>query len=88
MQGFGGARVIAIEPRRTAHRTGRLTEREREVLAQLAAGRQTDQAAEALYLSPHTVRAHVRTALWKLGAKTRAQAVAIAISEGAIDCRE
>lgn len=78
------AQVINLEARRGGPRTARLTVRERQVLAELARGRRTDEAAQALFLSPHTVRAHLRTALWKLGARTRTQAVAIAVSEGAV----
>ena len=44
--------------RRFTRRTAELTEREREVLSQLAAGLTTDEAAEALHVSPHTVRRH------------------------------
>ena len=71
--------------RRFTRRTAELTDREREVLSQLAAGLTTDEAAEALHVSPHTVRSRLKTALRKVGAKTREQAVAIAIREGAID---
>ncbi len=71
--------------RRFTRRTAELTGREREVLAQLAAGLTTDEAAGALHVSPHTVRSRLKTALRKVGAKTREQAVAIAIREGAID---
>jgi DNA-binding CsgD family transcriptional regulator len=61
-----------------------LTQREREVLEQLAIGRSTEEAAEAIFLSPHTVRCHVKNAMRKLGARTRPHAVAIAIASGAI----
>jgi DNA-binding NarL/FixJ family response regulator len=62
-----------------------LTERELDVLTELAGGHSVDQIAERLHLSPHTVRTHLRNGMRKLGAQTRAQAVAIAISEGAIE---
>lgn len=70
--------------RRFSRRTSDLTERERDVLSQLAAGSTTDEVADALHLSPHTVRSRLKTALKKMGARTREQAVAIAIREGAI----
>ena len=63
----------------------RLTGREREVLEQLALGRSTEQAAAAIFLSPHTVRCHVKSAMRKLGARTRPHAVALAITRGAIE---
>ena len=71
--------------RRFTRRSSDLTDREREVLSELAAGLTTEEAAEALHVSPHTVRSRIKSALKKMGAKTREQAVAIAIREGAID---
>jgi DNA-binding CsgD family transcriptional regulator len=59
--------------------------REREVLSLLAAGRTDGQIAELLELSPATVQTHVRNAKAKLGARTRAQAVAIALRRGLIE---
>lgn len=52
-----------------------LSEREREVLRLVALGLTNARVAEALFLSPHTVRTHVRNCLRKLGVNTRAQAV-------------
>jgi DNA-binding NarL/FixJ family response regulator len=59
---------------------GLLTARERAVIALIATGRETPQIAQALGVSPATVRTHVRNALSKLGAHTRAQLVAIVIA--------
>jgi PAS domain S-box-containing protein len=56
-----------------------LTGREREVITHVALGDETDQIAEALHVSPTTVRTHVRNAMIKLGAHTRAQLVAIVL---------
>ena len=44
----------------------------------------TTAAAERLGISPETVRTHVRNAMNKLGARTRAQAIAIAMRDGEI----
>jgi DNA-binding CsgD family transcriptional regulator len=60
------------------------TSREREVLTLLAAGATDEQIAETLELSPATVQTHVRNAKAKLGARTRAQAVALALQRGLI----
>ena len=60
------------------------TSREREVLTLLAAGATDEQIAEMLDLSPATVQTHVRNAKAKLGARTRAQAVAMALQHGMI----
>jgi PAS domain S-box-containing protein len=56
-----------------------LTTREREVITHVALGYESDQIASALYISPQTVRTHVRNAMVKLGAHTRAQLVAIVL---------
>ncbi len=57
----------------------KLTAREREVLDLLAQGDTGQQVADQLYLSPETVRTHVRNAMAKLGARTRVQAVALVV---------
>lgn len=62
-----------------------LSRRERQVLAELARGSQSDEMALALHLSVHTIRSHTKSLLRKLGARTRAHAVAIAYSNGALE---
>ena len=66
-------------------RCAMLTRRERDVLERLAEGRATEEVAELLHVSPHTVRSRIKTVLRKLGARNREHAVAIALTEGAID---
>ena len=56
-----------------------LSQREGEILGLLAEGLNGQAIAERLFLSPETVRTHVRNATTKLGAKTRVQAVAIMV---------
>lgn len=70
----------------TGDRSGRLqlTEREREIMTLVASGLQSGDIAEGLFLSPETVKSHVHNALGKLGAHTRAHAVAIALVTGQI----
>ena len=77
----------ALRPVRTGRplRTARLSEKERSVLRELARGHSTEQIAEILIVSPHTVRTHIKNGMRKLEARTRAHAVAIALSEGAIE---
>jgi PAS domain S-box-containing protein len=67
-------------PSPAARSSGRvLTKREREVVTLIAMGRETDEIARELHISPETVRTHVRNAMSKLGAHTRAQLVALVL---------
>ncbi|MFM9127294.1 MAG: LuxR C-terminal-related transcriptional regulator [Solirubrobacterales bacterium] len=61
-----------------------LSPREVQVLEQLALGYRGTEIAEQLGISPDTVRVHVRNAMRKLGARTRAQAIGIAMSKGIV----
>jgi DNA-binding NarL/FixJ family response regulator len=56
-----------------------LTQREREVLRLLADGLSNEEIGKQLFISPETVRTHVRKAMEKLDADTRTQAVARAL---------
>lgn len=58
-----------------------LSRREREILGLLSRGFSTDEVATNLKLSAHTVRTHVKNAMRKLEATTRAHAVAIALRD-------
>jgi DNA-binding NarL/FixJ family response regulator len=59
-----------------------LTDREREVLALVGRGMSNDEIGAALFLSPATARTHVSRTMGKLGARDRAQLVAIAYQTG------
>lgn len=63
---------------------GLLTAREREIVGFLADGVSGEQIAERLFLSSHTVRTHVRNAMAKTNARTRAHLVALAAEDGEI----
>lgn len=65
-------------------RTATLSDAELRVLALVAGGSSTEAVADALSLSPHTIRTHLRNVMRKLEASSRAHAVAIAIREAAI----
>ena len=71
--------------RLTTERIGVLSPREREVLDLLARGHTGEDAAKALFLSPETIRVHVRNAMRKLEAGTRVHAVVLAIRHGEIE---
>ncbi|MGW6201917.1 LuxR C-terminal-related transcriptional regulator [Kribbella sp. NPDC055110] len=59
-----------------------LTERERQVLALVAAGRTNREIGATLYMSPKTASVHVTHILEKLGVQSRVQAAAEAVRLG------
>lgn len=61
-----------------------LTQREREVLRLLADGLSNEEIGKQLFISPETVRTHVRKAMAKLDADTRTAAVATALRQSLI----
>jgi DNA-binding NarL/FixJ family response regulator len=64
---------------------GALTEREREIVALVAAGLSNDEIAVNLVVSPLTAKTHVSRAMIKLGARDRAQLVVLAYQHGLAD---
>ncbi|QPK50431.1 response regulator transcription factor [Streptomyces gardneri] len=60
----------------------RLTEREAEVLRQVATGLTNSEIAERIGVGPATVKSHVAAVLAKLGARDRTQAVILAYESG------
>jgi DNA-binding NarL/FixJ family response regulator len=61
-----------------------LTDRETEVLGQIAGGNRNRDIAERLFIAEETVKVHIRHIMDKLGASDRTQAVAIALRRGII----
>jgi len=64
-----------------------LTVRERQVLERLAGGATTRAIAEALDVSPHTVRTHVQSAMRKLEVHGRGKAVSVALARNLVEPR-
>jgi len=73
-----------VSPKAT-ERIPALSTREREILGLLANGHSNPEIAARLFISPETVRTHVRNAMSKLEADTRTQAVALALRYALID---
>jgi DNA-binding NarL/FixJ family response regulator len=72
------SRTVVAVPPEGLH----LSDREREILALLAAGKSQDEIAAKLYISPKTVATHIQHVLLKLNVRSRAQAVAAAYRLG------
>ncbi len=70
------ARVVAQV--NAPRRSGRLSDRERQVLRLVARGRSNKQIARDLGITERTVKFHMTSIFNKLGADNRAQAIAIA----------
>jgi two-component system, NarL family, response regulator DesR len=79
-----GLRVVdpALAVESLAVGTSPLTEREREVLRAAADGGTVADIAQATFLSEGTVRNYLSAAMGKTGARTRAEAVRIALENG------
>ena len=74
--------ATATDARLALQRAPRLSPREREILAHVAAGASNKQIAAACGVSPNTVKVHLAHLFAKLGADSRAEAVATAIARG------
>jgi DNA-binding NarL/FixJ family response regulator len=74
----------ALLSRRATQTQKALSKREREIMELLSQGLTGEQVAERLFLSPETIKTHIRNAMSKLEAHTRVHAIAIALREGFI----
>ena len=78
---FVGARAFAAAPpapfdgNPQARASLGLSERELEVLHELAAGRANKEIAARLHVSPNTIKTHVANLFAKLGARRRTEAI-------------
>jgi two-component system response regulator DesR len=62
-----------------------LSKRERGILALVASGQTNAEIADELYFATKTVERHIATIIGKLGARNRAHAAALAVSQQIID---
>lgn len=61
-----------------------ISAREREVLKLISDGKTNPEIAQILYLSPFTVKSHIKNIFKKLNTTSRSQAVALALARGLI----
>ncbi|MBE9179642.1 response regulator transcription factor [Oculatella sp. LEGE 06141] len=73
-----------LKPRAPVKPTTNLTDREMEVLKLLVEGRTNPEIASILYLSPSTVKAHIRNIMNKLAVDDRVQAAVVALRSGLV----
>jgi DNA-binding CsgD family transcriptional regulator len=77
----GLVRLVELPLLEVAMRLPKITQRERDVLRLLADGKSNEEIGKQLFISPETVRTHVRKAMAKLEADTRTEAVAKALRQ-------
>jgi DNA-binding NarL/FixJ family response regulator len=63
---------------------GSLTIREAEVLQQIANGNRDREIADRLFISEHTVKAHIKNIMGKLATRNRTEAVAVGVRRGIV----
>lgn len=79
---FGIAIPVGDLPRPSA--SGQLSPRQLDVLRLLVQAKSTNEMAAELHLAPETVRNHVRSLLKALGAKSRLEAILVALRDGLV----
>lgn len=85
-----GEIVVSDQPRRAPSAAGLdwpgreegITDRESEILALITQGKSNAEVATLTYLSPNTVKSHIRSVYRKIGADSRTQAVLWGVSNG------
>ena len=86
--GVQASRTRAVEAKEMARDfpgAGRLTQREREVLAEITSGASNKEAGRRLGISPRTIEVHRANIMDKLGAKNAADLVRITLNSGSRD---
>ncbi len=65
--------------------SGRLSEREKDILGMLAEGASNKEIAARLLISEHTVKSHVGSIFSKLEVNSRVEAVSVAVQRGILE---
>jgi two-component system, NarL family, response regulator LiaR len=76
--------VEHLKPPTPASNLGQLSQREMEVLRLMVDGKSNPEIAAVLYLSPNTVKTHVRGIMNKLAVDDRVQAAVVALRSGLV----
>ncbi|MGL4831704.1 MAG: response regulator [Propionibacteriaceae bacterium] len=76
--------TLPSAPRETDHRLDVLTDREREVLIEVARGATNSEIATALYMAEGTVKTHIGRLLAKLECRDRVSLVLVAFETGLV----
>lgn len=88
--GRGEHLIAALEAPRGGHemhKSAPFTPRELDVISGIAMGRRAREIGEDLYITQETVRTHVRNAMARVGARSQAHLVAIALAMGSLDAQ-
>ena len=74
-----------LKPPAPAENIGHLSQRELEVLKLIVEGKSNPEIAAVLYLSPNTIKTHVRGIMNKLSVDDRVQAAVVALRSGLVN---
>jgi DNA-binding NarL/FixJ family response regulator len=74
-----------LKPPTQAENTSHLSQRELEVLKLIVEGKSNPEIAKVLYLSPNTIKTHVRGIMNKLSVDDRVQAAVVALRSGLVN---
>ena len=78
------AEIMRQKDRDGLQNVPRITRREKEILQRAAKGLTTQQIAEVLFISPHTVESHRKNLMEKFAVKNLASAIKLAVEYGLI----
>jgi DNA-binding NarL/FixJ family response regulator len=74
-----------LKPPTQPENNSHLSQRELEVLKLIVEGKSNPEIAKVLYLSPNTIKTHVRGIMNKLSVDDRVQAAVVALRSGLVN---